>query len=79
MAELMAAQRDHSFDDRPRRGKTWLFHALVERDGRKSIACGDGPHIDNTEELAAGLLESEKCQRSGCRQAFAKATQQEVR
>lgn len=72
MADLKAAMRDHSFDERARRGKTWLFHALVERDGRLVMACGDGFHIAETEEPAAGLLASERCNRSGCKQAFAR-------
>lgn len=75
MSEPLAAMRDHSFDSTPRRGKTWLYHALVERDGYKVLACGDGLHIEDTEEPAAGVNPSERCQRNGCKQAFAKADQ----
>jgi hypothetical protein len=74
--ELQAAMRDASFDARPRRGVGLTFHALVVRDGYLSIACGDGMPLIDSIESARGLMDTEKCRRSGCRQAFEKDAQE---
>lgn len=67
MAELIAALRNASFG-------SLQYHAIVDRaDGSRGPACGLPSHDDSTEEYASGLLNTEKCGRSGCRQAFERA------
>lgn len=79
MSGLVAARRDCSFyanpagfGSNPRPSK---MHAIVDRkDGSRGPACGYPFHDETTEESAAGLLESEKCERPGCKKAFALTT-----
>jgi len=69
VADLECALRDCSFDSKPRR--SFRFHVVRVVDGHKVAACGDGFLIEDTIESAHGTLPSERCGRSGCRQAFA--------
>lgn len=73
--ELMVSLRDCTYDDKPRGrgGIGAVYHAIVRRDGRDVLACGAGFPIRGMEEPVGGLLQSEKCARSGCRQAFERA------
>jgi len=70
--ELMASWRDASDFSYP--GRATKYHAIVEDErGFPVLACGSGHPIMEMAEPASGLTPSEKCNKPGCRKAFAAA------
>lgn len=71
MSALTVALRDASFFRNPGTNGGRSYHVIVTRaDGSRGPACGIIMHNEDTEQTTRGLLESEKCQRNGCRQRF---------